>query len=114
VRGTCRVCRHPRVEEIDRDLTEGKFPLRVLAGKYGPSAASLVHHRSHYVLPVLVLKYAESSPGAVPVQARLAVESLARAATAPGTEGVEAAYYLLNLIIYLAESPPSISRKFPP
>jgi hypothetical protein len=102
----CRVCKHPWVEEIDRDLVEGRLSLRVLSRKYGPSMDSLVHHRDHHLIPVLVLEYAEAHPGAAPVLARRAVENLAQAATSPGAEGVAAAYYLLDLLISLDEGSP--------
>jgi hypothetical protein len=47
----CRVCAHPRKDEIEQELTMGK-PIRQLAGKYLVTPAQLRKHALHQTLAI--------------------------------------------------------------
>ena len=58
----CTLCRHPDRAEIDAALVAPSEPLRIIAGRFGTSSATLLRHREH--LPralVVALEAAEST-----------------------------------------------------
>src|SRR5579862_3913905 len=43
---SCRACKHPSRDQIDRDITDGK-PLRAIVAYSGLSLGGLVRHKDH-------------------------------------------------------------------
>jgi hypothetical protein len=57
---TCTICKHPKLSEINAALVSCTEPFRVLAVRYGTSAATLQRHQKAH-LPVLLAKAEEAA-----------------------------------------------------
>lgn len=55
---TCKICRHEKRAEIERELVEGKSGLRAIAGRFNVSRSSLMRHKDH--IPAHLVKAKEA------------------------------------------------------